>query len=390
MRLKNMTDSIFLDTRRYIPSLDGLRAGAVLLVIIAHFGLDSVIPGGFGVTAFFWISGYLLTGQMLGEIGRTGRLDFGRFYLRRLLRLMPAALIYILIAGLAFTAIGGTMTPLAWLSAVFYGANYYDLYVMFPPLASGVQSPLTHLWSLAVEEHFYILWPVALLALHRRRWAVPALALVCVAELVWRWYLYDACFEGAVTRADICGLRADYRLYKATDTRLDSIAYGALMAVLAASAWRPPVERLIRSRLVQALSLAVLLGSFLYRDSQFREVIRYSLQGLSLCVLIPAACGQDSLVRRALEIPLVVLTGRLSYSLYLWHWAAVSFTDWAEPHHGPGWVIRACCLTLVGAMISYYAIELPMVSLRRRAGSHAVADQGNILTPVTRSSPSGT
>jgi len=387
-----MLDSILPDTRRYVPSLDGLRAGAVMLVILSHFGLDSVVPGGFGVTAFFWISGYLLTGQMLAEITRTGGLDFGRFYLRRVLRLMPAALVYIVLAGVGFVVIGGQMTPLAWFSAIFYGANYYDLYVMFPPLASGVQSPLTHLWSLAVEEHFYIIWPVVLLALYRRRWAGPALLAVCVVELVWRWYLYDACFDGQVAGppGGICGMRVQYRLYKATDTRLDSIAFGALMAVAAASDWRAAIERLISSRLAQALALAVLLGGFIDRDNQFREVLRYSLQSLSLCVLIPAACGQDSLIRRLLEMPLVVLTGRLSYSLYLWHWAAVSFADWAEPHYGIAWLIRATCLTLVGGLISYYAVELPMVSLRRRAGSHAVADQGSILTPVTRSNPSGT
>ena len=212
------------DTQHYIPSLDGLRAGAVILVILSHFGLDNVVPGGFGVTAFFWISGYLITGQMLSEIGRTGRLDFPKFYLRRFFRLMPAAVFYILIAGSLFVAIGGVMPVAAWLSAIFYAANYYDLYVMFQPLASGVQSPLTHLWSLAVEEHFYILWPLALVTLYRRHWAVGVLLSVCLAVLAWRLWLYGQCFSGDLPGppGGVCGLRVEYRLYKATDTRIDS------------------------------------------------------------------------------------------------------------------------------------------------------------------------
>ncbi len=370
-----MSSDALPSTGRYIPSLDGLRAGAVMLVVLAHFGLDGFVPGGFGVTAFFWISGYLLTGQMLSEIGRSGRLNFARFYLRRLMRLMPAAIVYILIAGGAFVAIGGSMTLLAWLAAIFYGANYYDLYVTFPSLPSGVQSPLTHLWSLAVEEHFYIIWPVALVALHRRRWTLAVLLAVCAGVLAWRLWLYDACFIGQLPGppGGICGLKPDYRLYKATDTRLDSIAWGAMVAVLAASQHRAAVSRILASRILQAIALAILLAGFVVRDNMFREVWRYSLQGISLCILIPAVTGPNSLIRRLLELPPIVLLGRFSYSIYLWHWAAVSFSDWSHPEHNTAWAIQAICITTIGTLISYYAIERPMITLRRRAGSHALA-----------------
>jgi len=357
------------DTQRYVPSLDGLRACSVLLVILAHFGLDGFVPGGFGVTAFFWISGYLLTAQMLVEIKATGRLNFRRFYLRRALRLMPAALAYVLIAAGAFMMIGGVMTGWAWLWAVLYGANYYDLFVMFKPLPSGVASPLTHLWSLAVEEHFYILWPVALLLLYRAGWALRLLIAVCVAVLLWRIWLYQSCLSG-VTEA-ICGLRPEYRLYKATDTRIDSIAWGAMVAVIAAGRGRSWLSRLVASPTAQAAAMALLLFGFVYRAEPFREVWRYSLQGIALCVLIPAVTGMPSLVRRVLEWRLIVYVGRLSYSIYLWHWAGVTFATWAEPSHGVAWVGVATAITVLGAMLSYYLIERPMVALRRRAGSHA-------------------
>ena len=361
------------DTQHYIPSLDGLRAGAVILVILSHFGLDNVVPGGFGVTAFFWISGYLITGQMLSEIGRTGRLDFPKFYLRRFFRLMPAAVFYILIAGSLFVAIGGVMPVAAWLSAIFYAANYYDLYVMFQPLASGVQSPLTHLWSLAVEEHFYILWPLALVTLYRRHWAVGVLLSVCLAVLAWRLWLYGQCFSGDLPGppGGVCGLRVEYRLYKATDTRIDSIAWGALIAVLAAGPARIWLERAIGSRLVLAAATVALLGAFVWRGNEFREVWRYSLQGIALSVLIPAVSGQPNVLRRLLELPVAVFLGRLSYSLYLWHWAAVSFSDWLQPSHGVTWAILAVSINGAGALISFFAVEQPMVAFRRRFGSHA-------------------
>jgi peptidoglycan/LPS O-acetylase OafA/YrhL len=269
--------------------------------------------------------------------------------------------------------IGGSMPALAWLSAILYGANYFDLYVMFAPLPSGVPSPLTHLWSLAVEEHFYILWPICLVALQRRGWVAATLAGLCLAILAWRSGLYHLCFIGDAPgpSGGVCGERVEYRLYKATDTRLDSIAWGALIAALAAGRARSLLEHVLASRLVQGLALAVLMTGFVYRNTEFREVWRYSLQGLSLCVLIPAVSGADSLVRRLFEHDVIVWVGRLSYSLYLWHWAGVSFADWAEPGHGTAWVIRATCLTITGALISYYAIERPMIALRRRAGSHA-------------------
>lgn len=369
------------DTQRYIPSLDGLRAGAVALVIAAHFGLDGFVPGGFGVTAFFWISGFLITGQLLGELQATGRLDFGRFYLRRMLRLMPAALFYIAVAGLVFTLVAGPMPLPAWLSAIFYGANYYDLYVGFPDASSEAQNPLTHLWSLAVEEHFYIIWPIALVFLARRRLSLATLVVVIVAVLAWRVWLFHACFPGGHPGppGGVCGVKVEYRLYKSTDTRLDSIAWGALVAVMAAGSARGLLQRLVDNRVVQIAALLLLIATFGFRGAEFREAWRYSAQGLALCVLIPAVCGNESLVRRMLEWPISVSIGRLSYSLYLWHWGALQWAEFYAPNSRLTQAALASVLTLVGALVSYYAVERPMVRLRRLAGSHATT---TLVTPV--------
>ncbi len=360
---------------RYVPALDGMRAGSVLLVILSHFGLDNVLPGGFGVTVFFWISGFLITSQLVAEIQRNGRINLGNFYLRRFLRLMPASVFYISVAGLGFILAGGTMTPVAWLATYFYGANYYDLFFHYPWLTEEAQNPFTHLWSLAVEEHYYIVWPVALAFLVRRNIAVKVLIALCVVVLAWRFYLYQTCFihDAPGPPGGVCGDLVLYRTYKATDTRLDSIAWGALLALLAASDLRGRVERLLSSPMVLAAAGVMLLLTFVFRGGEFREVWRYTMQGVALTVLIPAVCGTGGPLRWLLERPPLVVIGRLSYSLYLWHWGAITYAAYIEPTQNLAWVARGVMVTVLGALFSYYAIERPMVALRRRAGSHAVS-----------------
>jgi peptidoglycan/LPS O-acetylase OafA/YrhL len=361
---------------RYVPALDGIRAFAVLVVIVAHLGLDNIVPGGFGVTTFFWVSGFLITGQLIAEIGRKGRIDLPRFYLRRFIRLMPAAAVYIVIAGVAFILAGGSISTLGWLAAFFYGVNYYELFVGYTWLPPEIPNPLTHLWSLSVEEHYYILWPIALIALRRHRAEIATLLALCLVIVAWRFWLFHTCYIGQQPGppGGVCGEVVFYRLYEATDTRLDSIAWGAVFALLAASSWRNTLQAVVGSRIVQAVALAVLTTTFLIRSPEFREVWRYSLQGIALCVLIPAACGSQTPVRWVLERRVFVLIGRLSYSLYLWSWGAIAFTSWISPVHNAAWVARAIVVTVLGAAFSYYAIERPMVALRRQAGSHATAE----------------
>lgn len=355
-------------TGGYVPSLDGLRAASILLVVVAHLGLDGVVPGGFGVTLFFFISGYLLTGQMAGEFARTGRIGFAGFYLRRALRLMPAALAFIAVAGGAFVAVGGRISAPGWIAAVLYGANYYDLYATYDTAIPPVRHPFIILWSLAVEEHFYLVWPLALaVLLRRRRRAVAALLAVCAVEVAWRAVLFHGC--AGPHAGGFCGLRHGYRLYKATDARLDSIAWGAIVALLAADPACRWFRRAVGSRAVQALASVLLLATFLVRGEQFREVERYALQGLALAVLVPGLTWADSPARRAFEAAPLVFVGRISYALYLWHWAALGTADYAVPGGGGAWVATAAGLTILLSLACWHLIERPMLRLRRRAGS---------------------
>ena len=177
----------------YVPALDGLRAVSIGLVVICHCGLDRVVPAGFGVTLFFFISGLLISRLLLAELQRTGHIELLHFYFMRFLRLMPALYLSVAVAALAFAAIGFAMTPLHYSAALFYWANYFgvyfsDVYGGFATAPhSDVQNPFAVLWSLAVEEHFYFMFPALLLLFAKRlRVLLGVLALLCLAALAWR------------------------------------------------------------------------------------------------------------------------------------------------------------------------------------------------------------
>jgi peptidoglycan/LPS O-acetylase OafA/YrhL len=360
----------------YLPALDGLRAVSILLVVLSHLGLDRMVPGAFGVTLFFFISGYLITRQLLQNLSdkgsaTAGSIDLGGFYLRRALRLMPAGVVYIVVAGTLFQFAGGHISIAGWLAALGYGANYYDLWAGYRTSLPGVRHPFNILWSLAVEEHFYLLWPILLLVLRGR--ALAFALCLCGAVLAWRLYLLSHCFNLGDTASAGMGFCAPAnpnpmwrynRLYLPTDTRLDSIAWGAVLALLetrrlTASAWR-------------ALAGCTLLAaSFAMTSPLGRYGVRPSLQGLGLVGLVPWLLWRPSPLRTALSTGPALLLGRLSYSLYLWHWAALGVADYFAPFNRAAWLTIAVPLSATLAGASYVCIERPMLRLRRRFGSHA-------------------
>ncbi len=359
--------------RDYLPVLDGLRAVSILLVVLSHLGMDHVVPGAFGVTLFFFISGFLITRQLAGALTRSGRMDFAGFYLRRALRLMPASLAYIGVAGLAYVAAGGRITPAGWLAALFYGANYYDLWAGYHSTVAGVRHPFNILWSLAIEEHFYAVWPICLLLAGAGRRAVFWVVLLCIGVLLWRFWLWDVCFSPGAP--GICGpgnpnpLWHYNRLYLATDARLDAIAYGAILALCP-----------IRGRPASGLLLLAL--SFALPGPFSRHVLRPSLQGAALLALFPWVLDSRGGMHRALCTAPARWLGRLSYSLYLWHWGALGVADDLYPAGGLRWLVLAAPLSMALAALSYAFIEQPMLRLRRRFGSHAPAAAAFVLPPA--------
>ena len=372
-------------TSDYVPSLDGMRAISILLVFLAHFGFG-IAPGIFGVTIFFFISGYLITGLLLTELSGSGTIALGAFYVRRMLRLFPALLVMAAVSAVVFPLIGGIMTVGDMVGALLYLANYW------PSLTGGFDAGTPHgihpfavLWSLAVEEHYYLVFPMLCLLFGGRtlRFAAIILGLIVVVT-VWRFHVAAGCAVSGCPNLWI---------EHATDTRADSIFYGALLATLMASPWQPRVLAATANVPAFAAGMLLLLASLLIRDPWFRDTWRFSVQGIGLFLAVPAIlnCGSLLVVRHALSLRPVLLVGRWSYSLYLWHWVVASVCSmvlpvwlWMpviEPHAFPPawWMLRvflpAAVASLSLAAASYYGVERPMVRLRRRFGSHAVADR---------------
>ncbi len=354
----------------YIPALDGLRAVAILLVVAAHAGLDHLLPGAFGVTLFFFISGYLITRQLLGGLERTGRIGLPGFYLRRVLRLLPAGAAYVALAGALYLAFGGRVSALGWFSAVFYGANIFDLWVGYRSTLAGVRHPFNILWSLAIEEHFYAAWPLVLAAVWRLRFLALGLVALCVVVLCWRAWLFGHCTWHL---SALCGrIQADpawryNRLYQGTDTRFDSIAWGAVLAVMEQR--RPALVRAAAS--LWFCGLLALASSFLLTGDFARQVVRTSLQGAGLLLLFPALLYRPGVIRTSLSLPAMLLIGRLSYSLYLWHWGAFMVADYVAGPQRAAWLAIGLPLSALMAAASYRFVEQPMLAWRRRAGSEA-------------------
>ena len=346
-------------TAGYVPSLDGLRAFSILLVVASHLGLHNILPGGFGVTVFFFISGFLITRLMFAEVIRTGSLKLDRFYGRRFLRLAPALLLMIAVTAVVVST---QLRQVPWQeisAALFYYANYYIYY--HPDL----HLPIRAMWSLAIEEHYYLAYPFIFALLVRRpEKLLMLLAALCVAVLAWRTVLILV-LDVPTTPPD----PGEPYTYLASDCRVDSILFGAMLAVCTQMDWgRALIVRIVNWPMFVVCAIA-LLASFAVRSPEFRETARYSIQSATLFVLF-ACClfgRQFDLMRRILETPMMLWVGRVSYSLYIWHLAVVSAMKW-QFAGGAGWewALPSVPAIFAVAALSYYVVERPVSRIRAR------------------------
>ena len=310
-----------------IPSLDGLRAVSISIVLVSHAGFGSAVPGGLGVTIFFFLSGYLITTLLFDEYERSGRIDIGKFYLRRVFRLFPPLVVTLIIAY-ALVILGLLDGNISWtgvLAQLLYFANYYGLF-FDPGNTTAVGTGI--LWSLAVEEHFYLIYPallVGLLALgSSRQRIVVVLAIACLAVLVWRMYL-----------ASLPNFHVE-RTYYSSDTRIDSIVYGCLLALVANPRYAKagmsnPFLEPASAALLTAAALVIAM-TIAWRDSYFRETFRYSLQGLALMPVFYFAikCAAH-FPFTVLNYPWVARIGVYSYAMYLIHHIVINVIERNAP-----------------------------------------------------------
>jgi peptidoglycan/LPS O-acetylase OafA/YrhL len=301
----------------YIPALDGIRGIAFLLVFVSHAGLDRIVPGGFGVTVFFFLSGYLITTLLRMEAAKTGTISLKKFYIRRARRILgplyiTLALSYV-VAHFGLLAVRGTFQGA--LSAVFYYFNYFELLTHVVPLPAGVGV----VWSLTIEEHFYFVFPflywIFIVKKIRVRTQTLILLLLCALPLIWRFVLVFGFHTPLET--------LPRWTYSATDARFDAILWGCILAI-ANNPWlgeeRPTHFLLKYKGTAASTGVLLLLTTFLWRNPYFRETARYSIQSIALySVFFYCVQARESWVSKALENRFLKEIGHLSYSMYLVH-----------------------------------------------------------------------
>jgi peptidoglycan/LPS O-acetylase OafA/YrhL len=344
----------------HIPSLDGLRAFAIAVVFVAHAGLSRFIPGHFGVTVFFFLSGFLITTLLRIEFEKTGAVSIRNFYLRRVLRIFPPFYLVLLLATALTVAgpLGGPPLSLEGLGAqVFYLTNYW---VVAQGWWAGHAPGTWIFWSLAVEEHFYLFFPLLYLLLlrlvpSRRRQALVLLGL-CALVLAWRCVLV---FHFHTIKE---------RTYIATDTRIDSILFGCVLAVLA----NPVLDRPRFSDdwwkfIALPFSVLALLLSLAIRDPWFQQSVAYTIQGVALApVFVVAIRFPGWLAFAVLNWGWVRFLGVLSYSLYLLHTTVLFGVDRYLPAPELAQGVAGGLVSVGLAVGIYYAVEKPAARLRRR------------------------
>ncbi|SDQ43674.1 Peptidoglycan/LPS O-acetylase OafA/YrhL, contains acyltransferase and SGNH-hydrolase domains [Curtobacterium sp. UNCCL20] len=366
--------------RVFRPDIQGLRAVAVLLVVIYHTGAPVITGGYVGVDVFFAISGFLITGQLLREVERKGRVDFGAFYAGRIRRLLPTALLVIAVTVVATRLFDSILraSSVAWdgVAATFFSLNYrLAAQGVDYQAADGPASPLEHFWSLGVEEQFYLLWPLVLtLAIvlwkrHRR------LAMAAVVTLVF----------GVSMWASVTITAHDSPLaYFSMQTRAWELAAGAFLAIGARYVTRIPGALQIG---LTWLGLgAILASAFLYSDETPFPGTAALLPVLGACAVIAGGgVYRRGSVESLLGRKLFQAIGKVSYGWYLWHWPMVVLVP-VMVNRDLGWLekLEVMAVALWVATITYHLIESPSARARwKRIRWAAVGAAAAAVTTAT-------
>ena len=356
---------------KYLPSIDSLRALAVLAVIIYHVDVN-YLPGGFlGVDLFFVLSGYLISSLIIKEYRKTGSLNLYNFYIRRARRLLPAVYFMITVGLVVMVLFNEVLLRKSHLDAIFgyiYSSNWWYIFHKLDYFDSfGAQSPFKHLWSLAIEEQFYMIFPLLFLLVNRKKkskdgtyklnknFLYVVLGLILVS-LIAHILLFD--------------INNISRIYFGTDTRAFSLLVGVVGAILY------PMERLhtkvtpqqnVIYSVISLVAIASLITVMIYTSEYNTWLYRggFLLVAILGLIVIISSGKQHTLMSRLLSFKPVVFIGKISYSLYLWHFPVLVLTTPVSEIGNPNiiFVILRVILTFVLATASYLFVETPIRKL---------------------------
>ena len=356
---------------KYLPSIDSLRALAVLAVIIYHVDVN-YLPGGFlGVDLFFVLSGYLISSLIIKEYRKTGSLNLYNFYIRRARRLLPAVYFMITVGLVVMVLFNEVLLRKSHLDAIFgyiYSSNWWYIFHKLDYFDSfGAQSPFKHLWSLAIEEQFYMIFPLLFLLVNRKKkskdgtyklnknFLYVVLGLILVS-LIAHILLFD--------------INNISRIYFGTDTRAFSLLVGVVGAILypmeRLHAKVTPQQNMIYS-VVSLVSIATLITVMIYTSEYNTLLYRggFLLVAILGLIVIISSGKQHTLMSRLLSFKPVVFIGKISYSLYLWHFPVLVLTTPVSEIGNPNiiFVILRVILTFILAAASYVFVETPIRKL---------------------------
>ena len=356
---------------KYLPSIDSLRALAVLAVIIYHVDVN-YLPGGFlGVDLFFVLSGYLISSLIIKEYRKTGSLNLYNFYIRRARRLLPAVYFMITVGLVVMVLFNEVLLRKSHLDAIFgyiYSSNWWYIFHKLDYFDSfGAQSPFKHLWSLAIEEQFYMVFPLLFLLVNRKKkskdgtyklnknFLYVVLGLILVS-LIAHILLFD--------------INNISRIYFGTDTRAFSLLVGVVGAILY------PMERLhdkvtqqqnMMYSVVSLASIATLITVMIYTSEYNTWLYRggFLLVAILGLIVIISSGKQHTLMSKLLSFKPVVFIGKISYSLYLWHFPVLVLTTPVSEIGNPNiiFVVLRVILTFILATASYVFVETPIRKL---------------------------
>nr|WP_283808932.1 acyltransferase family protein [Vagococcus allomyrinae] len=347
--------------KRYLPSIDGLRAVAIILVMLYHFQLPFAQGGFIGVDIFFVLSGYLITNSLMIEWHQAKKFDFKQFWLKRLRRLLPAVITLLVVVLIVCFFFFPSSFKKSWsdsIAALFYVSNWWYIFKKVPYFDSfGTPSPFKHLWSLAIEEQFYLLWPVALFGLlkwlKKRQRVLIAIITAGIFSAVLMAVLYDP--------------NGIDRVYYGTDTRLFAILAGCGLAFLWPYYYLDDNFGQRAQRILDgagSVALAALIGIALLIN-EYQTFLYHGglvLVALFTIILLGVIVHPSSKLGKLFANPFFSWLGKRSYSLYLWHYPVVALLTPIKlvGRFHIGLVLMQLALIVVLANFSYMWIEEPI------------------------------